>query len=53
MAEVWIVNGHLPECAYLRSLDDLDGEESCDCEPDDGSGVWDDGFWDEEEELHD
>jgi hypothetical protein len=41
VSEVWIVNGHLPECAYLRSLDDLDGEEPCDCRTDDDGDLVD------------
>jgi hypothetical protein len=39
MTEVWIVNGHLPTCAYIQSLDDLEGHEACTC-----SG------WDDEDE---
>jgi hypothetical protein len=45
--DVWIVNGHAPWCSYIRSLDDLDDEEPCNC------AGWDDddeGFWDEDED---
>jgi hypothetical protein len=40
--EYWVVNGHHPTCAYLRSLRYIgDEEQPCDCEPDDDEGVWD------------
>lgn len=44
--EVWIVNGHLPDCAYMRSLDETNFgvEAECDCEPEYA-------LWDEDEEL--
>lgn len=44
-SEHWVVNGHQPNCAYLRSLDYVgEDEQECDCERDD------EGFWDEDEE---
>jgi len=49
MAEVWIVNGHLPTCAYTQSLDDLEGHEACTCsgwddeDEDDGSDYYVEG----------
>lgn len=47
MSEYWVINGHQPNCAYLRSLDYVgEDEQECDCERDD-----DEDFWDEDEEL--
>lgn len=42
--EVWYINGHRLDCAYLRSLDDMFGDhDRCDC------GADDDGPDDEDE----
>jgi hypothetical protein len=41
--ELWIVDGHLPNCAYLRSLDEpWEHEDVCDCELETESEVEDD-----------
>jgi hypothetical protein len=46
MTEVWIVNGHLPECAYLRSLDKpWEAEDECDCRTDDEGDLVDEDEW--------
>lgn len=43
--EVWIINGHAPWCSYIRTLEDLDDEQPCDCagwdDPDYGTDDWD------------
>ena len=31
-AEVWSVNGHDPQCAYIRGLHDVLDESHCDCD---------------------
>lgn len=43
MTDYWMVNGHREDCAYIRSLDDLDGYEECDCAADDEYEDFDDG----------
>lgn len=41
--EFVMVNGHLPTCAYIQSLDYFDNDDAdCSCGADDDDGNWDD-----------
>lgn len=35
MTEFYVINGHAPWCSYIRTLEDLEDEEPCDCGWDD------------------